>query len=109
MIKLLHLPINAPRGVLRVTKTTSLSQPSFVVSVLFVFRPWRVLSGRVGCVPFALVVGWDEDEGRAGRGGASFLIVLRWVEVDAWGRFGFFVMLPTWTDVEVSMTCLSCC
>ena len=50
MIKFLHLPINAPKGVFLVTKTTSLSHPSFVVSVRLVLAPWSVLSGNDAAV-----------------------------------------------------------
>jgi hypothetical protein len=61
-------------------------------------------------VPFALVLGWDEEEGRAGRGGANFVIFVRWVEVDGCGPFGFFVIgtFAVWAGVVVCMTCLFC-
>jgi hypothetical protein len=87
MIKLLHLPIKAPNGVLRVTKTTSLSQPSFELSVRLVLVPWIFFSGRVAWVPFFRVEGWEDEDGRAGRGGAIFLTLDLRADVDACGPF----------------------
>ena len=87
MIKLLHLPIKAPNGVFRVTNTTSLSQPSFELSVRLVLVPWTFLSGRVACVPFFRVDGWEDEVGRAGRGEAILLTLERCFDVDACGPF----------------------
>jgi hypothetical protein len=47
------------------------------------------LSGRVAWVPFFRVDGWEEEDGRAGRGGAIFLTFERCTDVDACGPFNF--------------------
>lgn len=70
MIKLLHRPIKAPRGVLRVTNTTSRSQPSLVESVRRVRTPWSVFSGKLALVwPAGCVEEEEKEAGRGGRGG----------------------------------------
>lgn len=100
MIRFLHLPIKAPKGVFLVTKTTSLSHPSFVLSVRLVLAPWRVLSGNDGPVRPA---GWDEEEGRAGRGAGLRWIDERWVDVEACGAFGFSFRFDPTESVVVTV------
>jgi hypothetical protein len=45
------------------------------------------LSGRVAWVPSFRVEGWEDEVGRAGRGGAILLTFERCTDVDACGPF----------------------
>jgi hypothetical protein len=47
------------------------------------------LSGRVAWVPFFRVEGCEDEDGRAGRGGAILFTFDLWADVEACGPFTF--------------------